>query len=80
VTIVFRGFKADSSELLRELFGAESGGQEGVKGKGKGKGKSDKDDGSQRTFFEEESFDRIVLDPPCTALGIRPRLKVSRRV
>jgi hypothetical protein len=62
------------------LFGAESGEQEGVEGKGKGKGKSkskgDKDDGGQRTFFEEESFDRIVLDPPCTALGIRPRLKV----
>ena len=26
--------------------------------------------------FYPESFDRIVLDPPCSALGLRPKLKI----
>lgn len=60
-----KGSKADSSELLPQLFAQPLPGA-----------KAKKDD-PNRTFFEEESFDRIVLDPPCTALGIRPRLKVD---
>jgi len=24
--------------------------------------------------FEPESFDHVLLDPPCSALGLRPRL------
>jgi methyltransferase NSUN6 len=27
--------------------------------------------------FSRESFDRILLDPPCSALGLRPKLGVS---
>jgi 16S rRNA C967 or C1407 C5-methylase (RsmB/RsmF family) len=27
--------------------------------------------------FYPESFDRILLDPPCSALGLRPKLKVT---
>jgi len=27
--------------------------------------------------LEEETFDRIILDPPCTALGLRPRLAID---
>jgi methyltransferase NSUN6 len=27
--------------------------------------------------FPPESFDRIVLDPPCSALGLRPKLAVE---
>ena len=28
--------------------------------------------------FEKGSFDRILLDPPCSALGLRPRLLLSK--
>jgi len=28
--------------------------------------------------FPPESFDRIVLDPPCSALGLRPKLQMFR--
>eukprot|EP00658_Telonema_sp_P-2_P002006 TRINITY_DN10757_c0_g1_i1.p1 TRINITY_DN10757_c0_g1~~TRINITY_DN10757_c0_g1_i1.p1 ORF type:complete len:326 (+),score=73.40 TRINITY_DN10757_c0_g1_i1:116-1093(+) len=27
--------------------------------------------------LERESFDRILVDPPCSALGLRPRLKIE---
>jgi len=30
--------------------------------------------------FYPESFDRILLDPPCSALGLRPKLKVNSEV
>mmetsp|Transcript_33794 Transcript_33794/g.39139 ORF Transcript_33794/g.39139 Transcript_33794/m.39139 type:complete len:285 (+) Transcript_33794:754-1608(+) len=30
--------------------------------------------------FYPESFDRILLDPPCSALGLRPKLKVNSDV
>jgi len=34
-------------------------------------------DGLKRiTHFPPESFDRILLDPPCSALGLRPKLLV----
>mmetsp|Transcript_16261 Transcript_16261/g.25253 ORF Transcript_16261/g.25253 Transcript_16261/m.25253 type:complete len:287 (+) Transcript_16261:183-1043(+) len=28
-------------------------------------------------IFKEESFDRVLLDPPCSALGLRPSLRVG---
>jgi hypothetical protein len=34
-------------------------------------------EGKEAFRLEEESFDRIVLDPPCTALGLRPRLSID---
>ena len=29
--------------------------------------------------FPKESFDRILLDPPCSALGLRPKLFVPQK-
>jgi methyltransferase NSUN6 len=29
------------------------------------------------TGFYPESFDRVLLDPPCSALGLRPKLDIS---
>ena len=29
--------------------------------------------------FSPESFDRILLDPPCSALGLRPKLRISQK-
>jgi 16S rRNA C967 or C1407 C5-methylase (RsmB/RsmF family) len=28
--------------------------------------------------FPPESFDRVLLDPPCSAMGLRPRLEIDR--
>uniref|UniRef100_A0A7S2ZNZ9 SAM-dependent MTase RsmB/NOP-type domain-containing protein n=4 Tax=Rhodosorus marinus TaxID=101924 RepID=A0A7S2ZNZ9_9RHOD len=33
--------------------------------------------GANPPTFARESFDRILVDPPCSALGIRPRLELS---
>ena len=66
--------KADSSNVLEKDYEQErrqQAKQPGRVGKG-GNGPEAK----ARAFFEEESFDRILLDPPCSALGLRPRLKV----
>jgi methyltransferase NSUN6 len=32
------------------------------------------------TGFYPESFDRVLLDPPCSALGLRPKLDVGHSV
>lgn len=37
--------------------------------------KDDGDDGALRPPFEPETFDRILLDAPCSALGNRPQLR-----
>ena len=31
----------------------------------------------EKGIFESESFDFIILDPPCSGLGLRPKLKIS---
>lgn len=31
----------------------------------------------EKGIFERESFDFILLDPPCSGLGLRPNLKIS---
>lgn len=31
----------------------------------------------EKGIFEPESFDYILLDPPCSGLGLRPKLKIS---
>jgi len=38
----------------------------------------DKDGLKKVKKFHEESFDKIVLDPPCSALGLRPKLFVQQ--
>ena len=48
--------------------GQRAGGRESAGGQAEGK---------EPFRLQEESFDRIVLDPPCTALGLRPRLSVD---
>jgi methyltransferase NSUN6 len=38
------------------------------------------DDGLYRTKqFDPESFDYILLDPPCSALGLRPKLSIVQQ-
>ena len=32
-------------------------------------------DGNKRPPFDQETFDKIILDPPCSALGQRPQLQ-----
>lgn len=32
---------------------------------------------TEKGIFEPESFDYIILDPPCSGLGLRPKLKFS---
>ena len=44
---------------------------------GEGEGGGTGIGGKEPLRFQRESFDRIVLDPPCTALGLRPRLLVD---
>jgi 16S rRNA C967 or C1407 C5-methylase (RsmB/RsmF family) len=41
--------------------------------------KSSKDGLLEVDGFYSESFDRIVLDPPCSALGLRPKLNIPIR-
>jgi 16S rRNA C967 or C1407 C5-methylase (RsmB/RsmF family) len=38
---------------------------------------SEKDALINVTSFPPESFDRILLDPPCSALGLRPKLQID---
>lgn len=40
---------------------------------------TDKDGLRKIQKFFPESFDRILLDPPCSALGLRPKLHVSQK-
>jgi 16S rRNA C967 or C1407 C5-methylase (RsmB/RsmF family) len=76
--------KADSTLLVpydEATAGEQVGGVDGATADG---GKSKKRRGGEggaavkEPFrLEPESFDRIVLDPPCTALGLRPRLSID---
>ena len=80
--------KADSTLLVpyveetpAEQAGENSASVDTGKSKRKKKGATS-DDGSNGVTkepfrLEPESFDRIVLDPPCTALGLRPRLSID---
>jgi len=40
---------------------------------------SEKDGLLNVSRFYPESFDRILLDPPCSALGLRPKLQIVQR-
>ena len=38
-------------------------------------------DGSEHSIrFERGSFDRVMLDPPCSALGQRPRAEIDTKL
>jgi hypothetical protein len=39
--------------------------------------KADASSSLDRGVFEKESFDRVLLDAPCSALGLRPSLRVG---
>jgi hypothetical protein len=39
--------------------------------------KADASSSIDKRVFEKESFDRVLLDAPCSALGLRPSLRVG---
>ena len=79
-TILQKGKSFSASKLARELNEKERRRADRIRSQKAQRGESITESAREevlRSGFDEKYFDHVLLDAPCSALGLRPRLSIS---